>query len=581
MTKVAEINLYLEEVSDGLAQSVAHLWTKWDVQRQTKKDEWLELRNFLFATDTSTTTNNTLPWKNKTTIPKLAQVRDNLHANYMSALFPDDDWLVWEGYNLEDEVNTKKKAITAYISNKTRQNRFPEIISKLVLDYIDYGNCFVDLDYRHEVNTDEEGDEYTLYSGPVIRRVSPLDIVFDCTARSFEESPNIERRLVGLGELKLMAEENPDMDYLAEVIPKLEETRSQLGSHKVEDLEKSQAYQVDGFGNLHEYLQSNFVEMLVAEGTFHDPDTGDMLKNCRIVVFDRMFTGYKEPIKSWTGKSYKRHVAWRQRPDNLWGMGPLDNLIGMQYRIDHLENLKADVFDLIAFPPLVIKGEVEEFEWGPNEEIHIISEDGSVEMLRPEAMALNADTQVALLEAKIEEFAGAPRDAMGIRTPGEKTAEEVRMLQSSASTIFQHKIKSFEQNLLEPVLNGMLEISRRNLDGTDVVRVMDDDLGVADFLNITKEDLTAKGVIRPVGARHFTQRAGMLSDINGILGGPMGQLVAPHMSGKVLAKLVEDALGLARYGLVMPHAGLYEEAETQQVMQEIQQVGMEQNAQPI
>jgi hypothetical protein len=41
-------------------------------------------------------------------------------------------------------------------------------------------------------------------------------------------------------------------------------------------------------------------------------------------------------------------------------MGPLDNLVGMQYRIDHLENLKADVFDLIAFPPLKIKGYVED-----------------------------------------------------------------------------------------------------------------------------------------------------------------------------------------------------------------------------
>ena len=48
-------------------------------------------------------------------------------------------------------------------------------------------------------------------------------------------------------------------------------------------------------------------------------------------------------------------AGWRPRPDNLYAMGPLDNLVGMQYRIDHLENLKSDVFDQIAYPILKIR----------------------------------------------------------------------------------------------------------------------------------------------------------------------------------------------------------------------------------
>ena len=27
----------------------------------------------------------------------LTQIRDNLHANYLDALFPNDDWMKWEG----------------------------------------------------------------------------------------------------------------------------------------------------------------------------------------------------------------------------------------------------------------------------------------------------------------------------------------------------------------------------------------------------------------------------------------------------------------------------------------------------
>jgi hypothetical protein len=72
-----------------------------------------------------------------------------------------------------------------------------------------------------------------------------------------------------------------------------------------------------------------------------------------------------EENPSWLGKCPIFHAGWRERPDNLYAMGPLDNLVGMQYRIDHLENLKADVFDQIAYPILKIRGDVEDFDFEP------------------------------------------------------------------------------------------------------------------------------------------------------------------------------------------------------------------------
>ena len=124
-------------------------------------------------------------------------------------------------------------------------------------------------------------------------------------------------------------------------------------------------------------------------------------------------------------------------------MGPLDNLVGMQYRIDHLENLKADAFDQIAVPLIKIKGLVEDFEFQPGERIYT-GEDGDVEFLRPESSILQANLEIQELEAEMEIMAGAPREAMGIRTPGEKTAFEVQRLDAAASRTFQHKINAFE-----------------------------------------------------------------------------------------------------------------------------------------
>ncbi len=90
--KVAQIRELM--AGDNLARQLSGLYNNWWIQRREKELEWRELRNYLFATDTTKTTNSKLPWKNKTTLPKLTQIRDNLHANYMDALFPND-----EGYD--------------------------------------------------------------------------------------------------------------------------------------------------------------------------------------------------------------------------------------------------------------------------------------------------------------------------------------------------------------------------------------------------------------------------------------------------------------------------------------------------
>lgn len=92
--KVAEIQEIFTQDDD--AAWVSNLWDKINNQRRGWIEEKKELRDYLFATSTDSTSNNTLPWKNNTTLPKLTQIRDNLHSNYLSALFPNDSWLRWE-----------------------------------------------------------------------------------------------------------------------------------------------------------------------------------------------------------------------------------------------------------------------------------------------------------------------------------------------------------------------------------------------------------------------------------------------------------------------------------------------------
>jgi len=48
----------------------------------------------------------------------------------------------------------------------------------------------------------------------------------------------------------------------------------------------------------------------------------------------------------------------------------------------------------------------------------------------------------------MEEMAGAPKEAMGIRTPGEKTRYEVQSLENRSGRIFNHKVLNFSINFL-------------------------------------------------------------------------------------------------------------------------------------
>lgn len=579
VSKVAELQDLFQR--DDPAVWVSHMWDNFHSQRQGKLEEWSELRNYVFATDTSTTTNSTLPWKNSTTLPKLCQIRDNLHSNYISSLFPNDRWLTWSGYSKEDSTKKKVKAITAYMANKCRHNHFRTEMSKLLYDYIDYGNAFATVDFEASYKEDIHGEKVATYIGPVVRRISPLDIVFNPIATNFRDTYKIVRSIKTLGEIKLMAQENPDQWFWQKALEARGTLSKALGKgYSKEDLEKAAGFAVDGFGNLQEYYQSGYVEILEFFGDYHDED-GNLHTNKVVTIMDRCKVINVRDYPSWLGHAPIYHVGWRFRQDNLWAMGPLDNLVGLQYRLDHLENLKADAMDLIVHPPLKIIGEVEEFQWMPGAEIHI-DENGDVQELGKNLNGVYAaNNELQLIEDRMELYAGAPREAAGIRTPGEKTAFEVQALNNAAGRIFQEKIINFEVELLEPILNGMLETAIRNMNEDDIVRTLDDDIGVTEFLKVTREDLTASGVIRPIGARHFAKEAQDLQNLFGVFNSGAMPILQPHISGKELAKYIEETLGITGYEIFKPNVAVEEQAETEGLMAQMQEDLAVQQSMPV
>jgi hypothetical protein len=552
---------------DQLAVEIADKWRLWHSLRSPWVEQTKQLRNYIYATDTTTTANAILPWSNTTTTPKITQISDNLHANYFATLFPQQKWMRWEASTRDSAKREKREVIQAYMENKISQSGFITTVSDIVQDWILYGNCFAMVEWEDGFVNKESGEFIQKYTGPRLTRVSPYDICFNPTATSFENSPKIIRSIKSLGEIKRMIDADPSNSYLKEVLDKMMGARKAVRSSEGH-IDKGEGFTADGFSNIQQYYESDYVEILTFYGDIYDQASNEFMSDRIITIVDRAYVIDNQENPSWLGKSPIFHSGWRNRPDNLYAMGPLDNLVGMQYRIDHLENLKADVFDQIAYPILKVKGDVEDFDFEPGARIYL-GEEGDVGYMAPDATALNADMQIQVLENKMEEMAGAPRQAMGIRTPGEKTAFEVQTLQNSASRIFEHKAAHFERTFLEPILNSMLEMARRYMNRSDTIRILDDARGFTKFMDITREDITSSGMIVPVGARHFAERARRVQNLIQMAAvKAQDPTVAPHLSGKELARIIAYELGEPT--LFADNISVTEQMETQSKVQDMQ-----------
>lgn len=559
---------------DKLGMDIARKWHEWNTLRRNQIAEWEEARKYVFATDTTSTTNAKLPWKNKTTLPKLCQIRDNLFANYMQRIFPKRKWFIWEADSEDSNSVEKRDSIINYMTWATKQDTFKSEVSKIVLDYIDTGNGFFMpewIDNRVEL----EDRQQVGYVGPTIRRISPMDIVFNPIAPSFLKSPKIIKSLISLGELKemltRMSSDDNRKEY-EEMYTYFKDIRLNAKATPYEVEVKDEYMRVDGFTSWRNYLESDYFEVLTFYGDIYDPHTDEFLRNHVVTVVDRHKVVGKRPNPSFFGFPPIFHVGWRIRQDNLWAMGPLANLVGMQYKIDHLENLQADVLDLIGFPVIKIKGYVEDFDWGPMERIYT-GEEGDVDMVVPPYQVLQLDNKIMMYMSSMEELSGSPKEAMGLRSPGEKTAFEVQKLDNASSRIFDNKSSQFEEQGLEPAMNAMLEMARRQIVNVISIPVFNDEFNITKFMELTANDITGSGKIKPVAARHFAEKSEIIQNLTNFLGSPAGQDqgVKVHFSGLKIAKLYEDALDLSDYRIVFPYIRLDEEADAQRLAQQHQE----------
>lgn len=555
----------------SLIDELTLTFTSMEGARTSHDREVRELKDFIDATDTRGTTNSKLPFKNSTTINKLAHLYMTATTTFMEHMIPNSNWIDFVGRDADSVNAEKREVVKAYVRGKVEASNLESVMERWVEDFWTDGYAVSHTRHVKRSTVTVEGVVVNNYTGTVAERVSPADVYWDVTATSLHSATKCIRQLYTMGGLKKAINEGTFPLMTEEQFQQLRAERRSVrealsdgynGRRKFDSLSKK------GFGDMLNYINEGVVEVLTFFGTFYNEEKDELWDNYTITVIDRKMIGAREALETWNA-SQNLHITVNEfRKDTLAPIGPLARLVGMQYKIDKRENFREDLHDKFLNPTIKKIGDVREkgVRGGPNH-VFEVEESGDVQYMTPPAEVLQPDNQLFMMMSLMEDLSGAPKEAIGQRTAGEKTKFEVQLLDQGQNKIFRRKAKKFERELLTPTLQDYLEQGRRNLDASDVVRSFNNPQKATTFVEITADDLNLNGDIVARGATLFAEKANTLQNINVLLGSPLGALLAPHMSRTNLMNAVDFLSDLTPYNIFNFGIGLQEDQKLQRLAQ--------------
>jgi hypothetical protein len=547
------------DTAEDLASFITELWMRWDRDKEQAIDGWREVESYRYATSVSDLKYVENSFTHTTHIPVVSTIAQDLEAILLQVVMPHDDWFTYVPMDSFAARKDQRQAIVSYLKNRLSLNGYFEEVAKLRSDLVTYGNCFSQV-----IHVDESTDDKNGYVGFKVKRISPYDIAFDPTAANFMSTPKIIREVISLGELYKRGR-NGTFD--PDIVDRILKERTYSSTHDGND-DKNEQYVPRGFGTYQQYLTSGYVELLWFYGDIYDSFNNELYEHKMYVVADLEVLLYESDVPTPNGIPHIYHSVWEKLPDNLWGMGPLSNIIGMNYQINHRENSKSEGLDRTIYPDKVWLGDVEEmYDEDTGQLTYLAPEGGGVQDLPINTQFLNADLHIDRLNHAARQAARLPSDLVGFRSQGEKTLGEVAALTDGGMRGFIDKAGDFERTSLEQHLRAGIELAYENF-GSAMKIPNQTDSGFIEMLTLTKEDLGVNGTLVPKGARRFARKNQLLASLTQVSATPLAQIAMTHISGKGAAHLIAELLEVQDTGLVEEFAQVLEAGEAQQVAQE-------------
>lgn len=548
--EVISFDMMIEGSKDSRAYHIAQLWTsmKYAPERVKWEEDIQEVAQFVYATDTTTTSSHHEDISHTTHRPKLAQLYDTLMANYQAVVMPDDHWFQFVADTPDSDSLLQKKKLESFLRTRHTLSHFPQRMESALSHFLLTGNCIGEVRFTREIAQKEGSNPGYGYIGPEVVNHDPRRVVWNTKAKDFRDSPIVIQSLYTKGDIARMVEDTTLSVEYREALQQSRAFRQALSSRDTKEFFEGE---FAGFGGVGGYFQGQVVEILTFYGDLYDEQTDTLHRGRRISIIDRCFVVEDVPLETWDGKPLIFHATWRKKAGTNLGMGPFENLLGMQYRINYLENRRADALDKQIWPDRLIKGIDATIQREDGGIDYHVFEQGDVRNLPLDTSVLTAKVDIQELEAAMELFAGAPREAMGVRSAGEKTKFEVSQLQNASGRLFQSKISSFEREFLEPILNAEIEVCKDEIDSVMSILVDIDDELI--WEQIGKADFKITGRLVPKGATHYAKQAQLVQELqafHNVLA--MDQELQVHFPANKLAEQWNQLLGFGG------HEGVYE-----------------------
>ncbi len=573
------LKLNIEDI-DLLATRIEEMYLAWNNQRNSALLMGQEVRSMIFATDIDSTSSSNLDTKNRTHIPKLTELSDTLQSQYWDTIFGEEKFFIFNGVTPQDKQKAMK--IEAWVRSKLETKKFRQKVGReLIADYVIYGNAFFEVDYIVELDDFNN----TTFKGIVVRRISPLDIVFDAEASSFKEAAKIQTRRIHLADLGNLPVKYPTLNFNKKLINKIIKNRQTGYIADWVDILHEQNIRMDGYNSNENYYKQELTTVRVYKGDIFNPKDGTVQKNRIVWTVDGIHTilNMANPISQ--GSDGVHHVGWRQRPDNLWGQGALDNLAGMQYRVNKVENSKADILDVCGRPITIYQGNVSLEDpanlYAAGNVIELDLE-AKISFESPNPIILQyGDQHIAQYFKLMEDFAGAAPEERGIRTPGEKTKAEYQGLAASRSNLFRDKSKLFETELEEALLDAF-KLTLLKYDGTDYIDIFNDVEGENELQELALEDIKALGTFTAMGSKHWDRKNKRKVELDSLIATVFKDpKYSPHVSAWELMQTINSDYELKETGIIEQYKGIKEDVAVQAVAQaEGQQIAMQTGQSP-
>src|SRR3990167_3842606 len=295
---------------EEVAVKIAEMWTRYNEQRRLALSANEETRKFLFATDIDSTSAAILPHKNRTHLPKLTEISDSLQGEYHTAALGTPDFF---RYMAPIDELEKAQKIEKWVRQKMEDRKFRDTVGReLIADYVNFGNAFARIEYVVDVTPVGT----TLYKGFEIQRISPNDLVFDATARSFSKAPKVMRMMMHIAEVANLPKQFPGSGFKPAAIKEAIEYRGQAYLDDWVQVIKDRGLTMDGFSSWDQYFKQDLVELLIYFGDVFNPENGDLQTKRIVYVMDRCHVIRNEPNKAPLGFDSLHHARWRIRTDN-------------------------------------------------------------------------------------------------------------------------------------------------------------------------------------------------------------------------------------------------------------------------